>query len=159
MVLIRCWIGWAAISRPVQASSIGGPRDEVNHQARREGASTHHGWKEFTFNDEPYFNNYFGKQGLSPNVSVICTSMLPPENPKQEIVGWCIDRPDGGRGAGIVMPHFYKSWLIDDLRIMILNSIVWCTKLEIPKSGVTTPKPNLASFGAQAIEPPAKKKA
>ena len=53
------------------------------------------------------------------------TSMLPPENPKQEIVAWAVERTDGGRGMGIVMPHFYKNWQVDPLRTIILNGIAW----------------------------------
>ena len=39
-----------------------------------------------------------------------------PNRPRREIVAWAVSRPDGGRGAGIVMPHFYKNWQVDDLR-------------------------------------------
>jgi len=66
------------------------------------------GWHEFTLHDEPYINNYFGKgeNKLAPNVTALATSMLPPDKPKSETVAWCVERGDGGRGFGIVMPHF-----------------------------------------------------
>jgi len=77
------------------------------------------GWKTFTLHDEPYINNYFGSDGnqLASNVTALATSMLPPEKPKREIVSWCVERDDHGRGFGMVMPHFYHSWKIDDLRM------------------------------------------
>jgi len=62
-----------------------------------------------TIDDEPYYNNYFGVHGMAPNVTALATSMLPPEAPKEEVVAWAIQRADGGRGMGIVMPHFYKN--------------------------------------------------
>jgi len=66
------------------------------------------GWRTFTVHDEPYINNYFGPDGPAKNVTPLAVSMLPPEAPKREIVAWAAERTDGGRGVGIVMPHFYK---------------------------------------------------
>ena len=84
------------------------------------------GCREFTLNDEPYYNNYFGQDGNQPatNVTVLATSMLPPAAPKPEAVSWGIQRPDSGRGFAVVMPHFYRNWRLEDLRRFILNGIV-----------------------------------
>lgn len=116
------------------------------------------GWKPFTLHDEPYINNYFGKDGPAKNVTVIATAMLPPETPKKETVAWAVERPDGGRGFGIVMPHFYRNWKLDDLRMLILNGIVWTAKGDVPANGVRVKLPDLAEFKPDAIEPPVKKK-
>ncbi|MCZ6673082.1 MAG: hypothetical protein O7C75_09090, partial [Verrucomicrobia bacterium] len=45
------------------------------------------GWDILTLNDEPYSNIYFGPNNnqLLPGAFAMATSMLPPENPKQEI--------------------------------------------------------------------------
>jgi type 1 glutamine amidotransferase len=112
------------------------------------------GWKEFTINDEPYINNYFGpeKNQLAPNVTALAISMLPPEAPKREVVAWATERKDGGRGFGIVMPHFYKNWQKDELRMFILNGIVWTAKLEVPAKGVQSTLPDLATFQPAAVE-------
>jgi type 1 glutamine amidotransferase len=107
------------------------------------------GWQAFTVDDEPYYNNYLP----AANVKVFATAMLPPEAPKREAVTWGAERTDGGRGFGIVMPHFYKNWANDDLRRFILNGIVWTAKLEVPAGGVQTPAPDLARFGAESVEP------
>jgi type 1 glutamine amidotransferase len=113
------------------------------------------GWKEFTLNDEPYINNWFGGEGnaLLPGVTVLATSMLPPESPKSQRVAWCIERADGGRGFGIVMPHFYRNWKVEDLRRFILNGIVWTAKLDVPVDGVQTVLPDLATFAPVSVEP------
>lgn len=118
------------------------------------------GWREFTLKGEPYINNYFGKEGNqpAPNVTVLATSMLPPEAPKPEIVAWCVEREDGGRGFGIVMPHFFKSWRQEDLRRFILNGIAWTAKLDVPEGGVKTAPPDLASFEPESVEFVAKAK-
>ncbi|MBM3982269.1 MAG: ThuA domain-containing protein [Planctomycetes bacterium] len=111
------------------------------------------GWKAFTLHDEPYINNYFGKDGPAKNVVAVATAMLPPEKPNREIVAWAVERADGGRGAGVVMPHFYRSWLVDDLRTLILNAIVWAAKRDVPKDGVRVKLPDLATFKPAAVEP------
>lgn len=113
------------------------------------------GWTEFTLHDEPYINNYFGPDGnrLARGVTAFATSQLPPEDPKAEIVAWGVERPDGGRGFGIVMPHFYKNWALDDLRTFILNGVVWTAKVDVPKDGVRTARPDLAAFAPASIEP------
>ncbi|MDO8545011.1 MAG: ThuA domain-containing protein [Opitutaceae bacterium] len=113
------------------------------------------GWREFTVSEEPYYNNYFGRDGnrLAPGVTALATSMLPPESPKREIVAWSIERPDGGRGFGIVMPHFYRNWKNEDLRRFILNGVAWTAKLEVPATGVRTTLPDLATFAPESIEP------
>lgn len=112
------------------------------------------GWNAFTLHEEPYINNYFGKNDNQPmpNVTVLATSLLPPEKPQREPVAWCVQRKDTGRGFGIVMPHFYKNWSNEDLRRFILNGIVWTAKREVPQEGVQTDLPDLAKFDPAAVE-------
>lgn len=118
----------------------------------------------FTLHDEPYINNYFGKDAnrAAPNVTVLATSQLPPEQPKPEPVAWCVERDDRGRGFGVVMPHFYRSWKIEDLRRFILNGIVWSARLDVPPGGVQSALRDPALFEPASLEPqprPAKKAA
>jgi hypothetical protein len=68
-------------------------------------------------------------------------------------VAWTVERADSGRGFGVVMPHFYKSWLVDDLRRLILTGIVWTAKREVPAGGVATATPDLGAFQPESIEP------
>jgi type 1 glutamine amidotransferase len=118
------------------------------------------GWRAFTLSEEPYYNNFFGGEGnaLRPGVTAFATSMLPPAAPRREIVAWGTERPDGGRGFAIVMPHFYRNWANEDLRRFILNGIVWTAKLDVPDAGVQTKRPDLGAFGAESIEPKPREK-
>jgi type 1 glutamine amidotransferase len=116
------------------------------------------GWKPFTFHDEPYIQNWFGKDGPAKNVTAIATAMLPPEKPAKETIAWAVSRPDGGRGVGVVMPHFYRNWKLDDLRTLILNAITWSAKAEVPKDGVKVALPELTTFKPASVEPVVKKK-
>ncbi len=112
------------------------------------------GWKEFTLHDEPYINNYFGPGNvMAPNVTALATSMLPPDAPRRETVAWCVERPGGGRGFAIVMPHFYRNWRDENLRRFILNGVVWSAGLDVPAEGVTTVLPDLQTFAPAAVEP------
>ena len=111
------------------------------------------GWQPFTLTDEPYINNYFGKEGMEDNVTPLATSLLPPDAPKRECVAWAVNREDGGRGVGIVMPHFYRNWRVDDLRMLVMNAVVWTAGREIPEDGVQTPEPALEEFDPEAVEP------
>lgn len=112
------------------------------------------GWNTFTLREEPYINIYFGPDDnqLLPNAFAVATSMLPPENPKREIIAWGIEREDTGRGVGVTLPHFYKNWLNEDLRRLVLNSIVWTGKIGVPDEGVLTPVPDLEFFEPESIE-------
>ncbi len=112
------------------------------------------GWSSFTLHDEPYINNYFGKNNNEPadNVTSLATSMLPPENPQQEIVSWCVQR-ERGRGFAIVMPHFFRNWTDEDLRRFILNGIIWTANGEVPGGGVETKLPDLTTFEPAAVAP------
>jgi len=112
------------------------------------------GWKPFTVHDEPYIRNYFGKDHNrpAPHVTIFATSMLPPEAPERQAVAWGVERRDGGRGFGIVMPHFYKNWGQPDLRKLILNAIVWSAKLPMPENGVESSLPDLEQFEPEAVE-------
>jgi len=125
--------------------------EETNHPILQ-------GWESFTFDDEPYWNIYFGKEGVADNVTPLVYSMLPPDNPKRETVGWAVERKDGGRGVGIVVPHYFRNWRIDDLRTMILNSIAWSAKLDVPADGVRASLPDLATFKPDSVDPRPRRK-
>lgn len=115
------------------------------------------GWKEFTLREEPYILNWFGPQfaekGLAEGVFPIATSMLPPGAPQAEIVAWGVQRPDGGRGVGVVMPHFFQSWTNDDLRTLVLNAIVWSAGRDVPEGGVQSTLAPLAEYQPVSVEP------
>ena len=55
---------------------------------------------------------------------------------KKQTLLWGLDRPDGGRGAGFTGGHFHHNWAYDELRQLVLNTIVWVAGEEVPKDGV-----------------------
>ncbi len=106
------------------------------------------GWQAFTLHDEPYIENYFGPPGLAEKAQLLefAVSQLPPEKPKRQVVAWGVQRPDGGRGFAVVMPHFYRNWGDDQLRTLILNGIVWSAGDDVPADGVQVSLPPLERF-------------
>lgn len=94
------------------------------------------GWKSFRIDDEPYYEMYFGPKETHERLIPFATAMIPPEAPRRQLVAWGIERPDGGRGAAIVMPHYFRNWLDPNLRTLILNLIVWSAKIEVPAEGM-----------------------
>jgi type 1 glutamine amidotransferase len=151
------WIGGYFATRCDHHKSVA----KVFAKATVEPAGDHpitRGWKAFDFHDEPYIENYFGPNGMAKGVAAFATAMLPPEKPVKQTIGWAIDRPDGGRGAGIVFPHFYRNWKIDAMRTLIVNAIVWSAKGTVPADGIRTTLPDLIEFKPASVEPQPRKK-
>jgi type 1 glutamine amidotransferase len=157
------WLGGYFATKCAHHQSVAKVFPKVTISPTTNGHPVTQGWREFSLPEEPYYNNYFGPGGnqLASNVTAVATSQLPPEAPQREVVAWTVERADSGRGFGVVMPHFYQSWLVDDLRRLILNGIVWSAKRDVPAGGVATASPDLAAFQPESIEPrprpPAKK--
>ncbi|MEM9643548.1 MAG: hypothetical protein AAF989_01030 [Planctomycetota bacterium] len=129
------------------SNRVGDPDANREHPIQR-------GWQPFTLHDEPYINNYFGPNDnqMAAGAFAVATSMLPPEDPKPQVVAWGIERGDGGRGFGIVMPHFFRSWDNDELRKMIFNGIVWTAKAEVPFKGVEVDLQALESYDPVSVD-------
>ncbi len=114
---------------------------------------TGRGWAEFKVRDEPYTRNWFGKDGLADGAFALASVQFPPDNPQREVVAWAIERDDGGRGAGITMPHFFRNWERTELRRFILNTILWTAGREVPTDGVETTLPELETFEPVSVDP------
>jgi hypothetical protein len=57
---------------------------------------------------------------------------------RPETMMWAVERPDGGRGFGFTGGHFHLNWQNDDQRRLVLNALVWLTKLEVPAGGINS---------------------
>lgn len=53
-----------------------------------------------------------------------------------EAMMWVVERKDGGRGMGFTGGHFHDNWADDNFRKVVLNSLVWLAKAEVPANGV-----------------------
>jgi len=70
------------------------------------------------------------------------------ENKETQTVAWAYTRPDGGRGFGLTGMHEHSNWMIDDLRKLVLNALIWTAKIEVPETGVVTPTPTQSELTA-----------
>lgn len=52
------------------------------------------------------------------------------------VVGWAVQRANGGRGFGTSVGHAYRLWQDENVRKLFLNAIVWTAHVEVPKDGV-----------------------
>jgi len=146
------WMGGYFASRCAHHRSIARIFPQCEILPATAGHPISRGWKPFTLHDEPYIENYFGtpEQAAQSGLIELATSMLPPEAPQRQVVAWGVERPDGGRGFAIVMPHYYHNWALDDLRTLILNGIVWSAGRDIPAQGVRVDLPDLGVFEPSA---------
>jgi type 1 glutamine amidotransferase len=55
---------------------------------------------------------------------------------RDEVLGWAVERDDGGRGFGFTGAHTHKNWGDPNFRKLVLNAILWTAKLDIPPAGV-----------------------
>jgi type 1 glutamine amidotransferase len=54
----------------------------------------------------------------------------PEKKDNEKVVGWAIQRPDGGRGFGYTGGHFHKNWEDPNVRQLIVNAILWSAKIK-----------------------------
>jgi type 1 glutamine amidotransferase len=107
------------------------------------GHTISRGWKAFTLPaNEAYHNlRYAETDATVPILSAPFTEARALKGPKANVTVWALERPDGGRGVGVGIGHYYENWLNDDLRKMALNAIVWAAKIEVPETGVESAVP------------------
>ena len=76
---------------------------------------------------------------------------------KKQALMWCRDPKIGGRGVGFVGGHYHRNWAIDHFRKLVLNSIVWLARAEVPKNGVPSKTITQAQLNANLDKPVAGK--
>jgi len=95
------------------------------------------------------YNLHFADQG----VTHLLASPMPDSSRKNddakanagraETVAWAYERPNGGRSFGFTGCDLHSNWAESNQRKLLLNGILWTSKLEVPTKGVaseTTPE-------------------
>ena len=111
------------------------------------------GVKPFSVKDEWYFNMRF-RPDMKDVTPILVTKPSdsvrkgPYSNPRgpydhivaasgrEEVLLWAVERPDGGRGAGFSSGHYHTNWGDPNFRKVVLNTVLWLAKLEVPPNGV-----------------------
>lgn len=91
------------------------------------------GWEEYEIHDEYYLNPTIG-EAATPILQVMARD-------KPVVVGWAFERPDGGRSFGTTLGHYYRNFQREPFRRMIVNSILWSAKVEVPEQGARVDLP------------------
>jgi type 1 glutamine amidotransferase len=140
------------------------------------------GVRPFTILDEWYFNIRFRPEmkGVTPIVVARPSDETrqgvssSPRGPyphieaargREEVLGWAVERPDGGRSFGFTGAHFHTNWGNPDFRTLVLNAILWTAKVNVPSGGAPSSvteeelKQNLDPKPAPKAKAAAKKKA
>jgi hypothetical protein len=55
---------------------------------------------------------------------------------RDEAMMWVYERKDGGRGFGFTGGHTHANWGDDNQRKVVLNTLLWIAKTEVPPDGV-----------------------
>ena len=101
------------------------------------------GVKPFVIRDEWYYNMRFVDD--MKNVTPILTA-IPPDDTrrtpaaklnlgKPEHLAWAYERTDGGRAFGFTGGHNHRNWADENFRRVVVNSILWTAKIEVPEGG------------------------
>ncbi|MEX0676894.1 MAG: ThuA domain-containing protein [Pirellulales bacterium] len=92
----------------------------------------------FELREEYYYNVRFREN--DPRLAPILTTPIPNEA-KEQVVAWAVEREGGGRGFGFTGGHFFDNWGVENVRRMVLNAILWTAHVEVPAGGVQTAAP------------------
>lgn len=114
--------------------------DNPHNDARILPRSDHpitRGVKPFRANDEWYFKIRFRPDDSRVTPILTAEELVGHDKKtyKDQVVAWATDRKDGGRSFGFTGGHFHTNWGQDDFRTLVLNSILWSAKLEVPSEG------------------------
>jgi hypothetical protein len=52
-----------------------------------------------------------------------------------ETMAWAFERKEGGRSFGFTGGHFHRNWAEENFRRIVVNAILWTTKIDVPESG------------------------
>ena len=84
------------------------------------------GWKEYDLHDEYY---------LDPTIKSATPLLQVQAGEKTVVVGWAYEREGGGRAYATTLGHFYENFQQEPFRRMVVNSILWSAKLDVPETG------------------------
>ena len=54
---------------------------------------------------------------------------------RDELMGWCFERANGGRSFGFTGADLHANWALADQRRFVLNGILWTARHDIPADG------------------------
>ena len=81
----------------------------------------------FEIKEEFYYNQklFVNSSGWKPLLSISA-------DPKDTagVVGWAIERPNGGRGVGYTGGHYLKNWSQPQVQRFLINTVLWLARVD-----------------------------
>jgi len=93
----------------------------------------------FSYEDEFYPTLIFTSE--TSRVTPILWAEIPPRAPRDRVVAWAFDRPNGGRSFGFTGGHYLAGFSQPQIKKMLLNAIAWTAHLPVPDGGVESTNP------------------
>lgn len=128
------------------------------------------GVKPFKLLDEWYYHMRFrdNMKGVTPILTALppASTLSRPDGPHEgnnavrkalgteQHMAWVNTRPEGGRSFGFTGGHYHKNWGDGNVRKLVLNGILWTTKLNVPEGGVLTPEISKEALAANLDKKP-----
>ncbi|SIO60775.1 Trehalose utilisation [Singulisphaera sp. GP187] len=99
------------------------------------------GVKPFRVNDEWYFKIRFRPEDARVTPILTAEELVGHDKKtyRDQVVAWATERQGGGRAFGFTGGHFHTNWGDENFRTLVLNSILWSAKLEVPSEGIKCP--------------------
>lgn len=122
------------------------------------------GVRPFTIKDEWYFNIHFasakniveiakvippdavrkGRKGAHSGNDIVRKNMG-----KSETILWVCENENGTRAMGFTGGHALWNFINDDYRKLVLNSVAWLAKLDVPSGGINSARPKFEDLEKQ----------
>jgi len=109
------------------------------------------GWSDYDLRDEFYL-----APDLMPKATPLFKVRVKGRNdpaPKDHVMAWAYERPDGGRAYGNTLGHFHENLGIEPFRKALVNGILWTAGRRIPQAGA----PCVLTRRDMLLPPPSKK--
>ena len=112
----------------------------------------------FDYRDEFYPTIRFGPKPVTPlleaalHVQFRDGRRLVADTPETRPVAWAFERDDGGLSFAFTGGHYLATLDQPDVRRMLLDAIFWTARLDVPRDGVRSGVPDLATRIARAAE-------
>ncbi|MDE0860202.1 MAG: TIM barrel protein [Akkermansiaceae bacterium] len=90
---------------------------------------------ELIFDREEFYRRIFFDQDHG-KVTPILTASPAVGPPVDQTIAWAFERKNGGRTFNCTGPHFHKTFENREFRRLLLNAILWVTKIDPPVKGV-----------------------
>ncbi|MBO9571634.1 MAG: hypothetical protein J7497_05425, partial [Chitinophagaceae bacterium] len=91
------------------------------------------------------------EEGTHSNNPAVREDVLVKKQP--QVMAWAFTRPNGGRGFGLTGGHMHNNWMNDEFRKLVINSLCWTAKINVPANGFNTPTPTQSELDALRKKP------